>query len=88
MKILVLSDSHGDIWGLREIFSREGGYSLVIHLGDGERDTEPFFPMPGDIPLLQVCGNCDYGSDLPPVIVCEEGGKKLYCTPGHLQKVK
>ncbi|MBQ7540802.1 MAG: metallophosphoesterase [Clostridia bacterium] len=87
MKILVLSDTHGDVWSLREIFSRERGYSLVIHLGDGERDVAPFFPMPG-VPLLQVRGNCDFYSDLPTEICAEEGGKRIFCTHGHMQNVK
>ncbi len=87
MKILVLSDSHGDGWNLREIFSRERGFSLCIHLGDGERDLEPFFPMPG-VPLLQVRGNCDFYSTLPSKIVTQEGGKTILCTHGHEQHVK
>ncbi len=87
MKILVLSDSHGDMWRLREIFSREHGFSLCIFLGDGERDLEPFFPMP-DVPLLAVRGNCDAYSSLPKQIVTEEGGKRILITHGHEMLVK
>ena len=87
MKILVLSDSHGDVAGLRDIFARESGYSLVIHLGDGERDTAPFFPMDG-VPLVQVRGNCDFYSDLPLSVLTEEGGKRIFCTHGHELHVK
>ena len=87
MKILVLSDSHGDTWRLREIFSREHGFSLCIFLGDGERDLEPFFPMPG-VPLLAVRGNCDLASSLPATLVTDEGGKRILCTHGYLQHVK
>ena len=88
MKIMVLSDTHGDTWRLREIFSRESGFALVIHLGDGERDLEPFFPLPGNIPLLQVRGNCDFYSSLPATVVTQEGGKTILCTHGHTQQVK
>ena len=87
MKILVLSDTHGDTWRLREIFSRERGFSLCVFLGDGERDLEPFFPMP-DVPLLAVRGNCDFGSSLPSKLVTEEGGRTLFLTHGHEQLVK
>ena len=87
MKILVLSDTHGDVWRLREIFTREHGFSLCIFLGDGERDFEPFFPMPG-VPLLAVRGNCDFGSALPTKLVTEEGGKRIFCTHGYEQFVK
>lgn len=87
MKILVLSDTHGDAWRLREIFSRERGCSLCIFLGDGERDLEPFFPTP-DMPLLAVRGNCDFFSSLPTKLVTAEGGKTIFCTHGHEQHVK
>ena len=87
MKILVLSDSHGDMWRLREIFSRERGFSLCVFLGDGERDLEPFFPMP-DVPLLAVRGNCDLASSLPTKLITREGGKTLFLTHGYEQFVK
>ncbi len=87
MKILVLSDTHGDVWRLREIFSRESGFSLCIFLGDGERDLEPFFPMP-NVPLIGVRGNCDFCSSLPTKIVTQEGGKTIFCVHGHEQHVK
>ena len=87
MKILVLSDTHGDTWRLREIFSRERGISLCVFLGDGERDLEPFFPMP-DVPLLAVRGNCDFYSSFPPSLITEEGGKTIFITHGHEQHVK
>ncbi len=87
MKILVLSDTHGDTRRLREIFTRERGIALCIFLGDGEHDLDPFFPAP-DMPLLAVRGNCDFCSALPTKIVTEEGGKRILCTHGHEQHVK
>ena len=87
MKILVLSDTHGDTRRLREIFTRERGLSLCIFLGDGERDLEPFFPQPA-IPLLAVRGNCDFCSQLPVKLVTDEGGKTILITHGHELHVK
>lgn len=84
MRILVVSDSHGDSFALRRAVERESGCSLIIHLGDGERDTAFLH----DIPLLQVRGNCDFYSELPATQLTQEGGKTILCTHGHTQMVK
>lgn len=84
MRILVVSDSHGDSFALRRAVERESGCSLIIHLGDGERDTAFLH----DIPLLQVRGNCDFYSELPATRLTQEGGKTILCTHGHTQMVK
>lgn len=84
MRILVVSDSHGDSYALRRAVERESGCSLIIHLGDGERDTAFLH----DIPLLQVRGNCDFYSELPATLLTQEGGKTILCTHGHTQMVK
>lgn len=84
MRILVVSDSHGDSFALRRAVERESGCSLIIHLGDGEQDTAFLH----DIPLLQVRGNCDFYSELPATRLTQEGGKTILCTHGHTQMVK
>lgn len=88
MRIVVVSDTHGDSHSLREVICREGHFGLLIHLGDGERDTGNISDVLGNIPLLQVCGNCDFASDLPDRILTTEGGKTLFLTHGHKQMVK
>lgn len=84
MRILVVSDSHGDSYSLRKALEREGNCALIIHLGDGERDTAFIH----GIPLLQVRGNCDFASELPTTLLTQEGGKTILCTHGHTQMVK
>lgn len=84
MRILVVSDSHGDSCALRRAVERENGCALIIHLGDGERDTAFLH----GIPLLQVKGNCDFCSELPATLCTQEGGKTILCTHGHVQMVK
>lgn len=84
MRILIVSDSHGVPSLLRSAVERESGCSLVIHLGDGARDTD----FIRDIPLLQVRGNCDLCCDLPVTLLTQEGGKTILCTHGHTQMVK
>jgi hypothetical protein len=88
MKILVVSDTHGDYWTLRRCIDRERGVSLVIHLGDGETDLARAGNLPDGTPVLQVRGNCDFYSDLPTMLVTEEGGKRILMTHGHEQMVK
>ena len=68
MRILVLSDSHGSAANCERALRLHRTADWLIHLGDGERDTAPFFPMDG-VPLLQVRGNCDFYSTLPSSIL-------------------
>lgn len=84
MRILVVSDTHGDTYSLRKAVEREGNVSLIIHLGDGERDTAFIH----GVPLLQVKGNCDFYSDLPTTLFTNEGGKNILLTHGHAFMVK
>ena len=81
MKVLVITDTHGAVRRLREIFAREQHYACCIFLGDGERDLAPYFPRPG-VTLLAVRGNNDRPSSLPLILTAEVGGKKLFLTHG------
>ena len=59
MKILVLSDSHGNISNMLQAVEREQPRA-VYHLGDCWRDGERLRDRVPDLPLEQVPGNCDY----------------------------
>ena len=85
MRILVLSDSHGDIAALRKAYEQQPGAELVIFLGDGERDVDM---LPTDKPLIKVRGNCDFYSEAPELVINEEKGVRLYCTHGYREHVK
>ena len=58
MKILVLSDSHGNLTNM-ELAVERTNPSLIFHLGDCWRDGERLHEQFPDIPLEQVPGNCD-----------------------------
>ena len=88
MRILVVSDSHGRTDLLLAAIRAEGNFSMMIHLGDGARDVQNALPALDGRPFVQVRGNCDFASDLPLRIVTEEGGKRIYCTHGHMEYVK
>ena len=59
MKIIVVSDSHGNTSLLREIKEKYYDADLFIHCGDYEL---PEYLMNG---FMHVKGNCDYDNDAP-----------------------
>ncbi|MDD3693176.1 MAG: metallophosphoesterase [Oscillospiraceae bacterium] len=90
MRILVVSDTHGNENSLRRALYEQPGTALVIHLGDGAREAGL---IAGEIPqinLKQVCGNCDWGySRLLPEIGLEMvQGRRIFYTHGHRYGVK
>jgi putative phosphoesterase len=90
MKILVLSDSHGNEGYVYDIMRVNAGVDAVIHLGDGEDDMMLSFrelPAFGNKPVYQVRGNCDPAGHSEGLIE-DIGGFRFYITHGHLQQVK
>lgn len=87
MRVLVLSDSHGDRWRLLQAVDAQPDAKYIFHLGDGERDMEGLENIPGKI-TLQVRGNCDFGSDLPLFLHGNLGGVGYYACHGHMEFVK
>ena len=89
MRILVLSDSHGDISSLR-IALRTNPADAIIFLGDGLRDWEETIPANTRSKTAAVRGNCDlYIADFYPLKTLEVfDGVCCYCTHGHMEGVK
>ena len=58
MKILVLSDSHGNIDNMIRAVERESPRA-IFHLGDCWRDGQRLHQRFPGIPFEQVPGNCD-----------------------------
>ena len=87
MRILVVSDSHGSTRRLLNVVDDNEDISMMIFLGDGERDLEHIKPFL-KVPLVAVCGNCDMYSDLSDCRIVDVAGKRLFCTHGHKEKVK
>ncbi len=60
MKIVIASDTHGDIASLEKVFLREQNSDAFLHAGDSEA------PSNSIVPFLAVKGNCDsYFNDYP-----------------------
>ena len=60
MKILVISDTHGDIEKAEEVIKKNKDISLIIHLGDYFRDAQKLSGMFPEIPVEYIYGNSDF----------------------------
>lgn len=87
MKILVLSDSHGELSGMETAVEREQP-RMILHLGDCWRDAERLAAQYPDIPMEHVPGNCDCRPEEPPEkLLFLEDCRILICH-GHTCGVK
>jgi len=89
MRLVVFSDSHGDVASLRMAIENEHSCDAIIFLGDGLNDFEYCKKHIYDKIMIAVKGNCDsYFLDYPKSQTLPLGGKTVYCTHGDLEKVK
>lgn len=85
-KILVVSDSHGNITNLKkaiEVFGPRGEQlEMLIHLGDIQGSLESIERLV-DCPVEAVKGNCDYAPELQGTKLITIGNEKALITHGH-----
>ena len=87
MRILVMSDSHGNKDAVLRAVARESP-DMILHLGDHDRDCSAIEIEYPEIPVRSVRGNCDrssYGLDTDEFTV---GEKRFFITHGNLYRVK
>ena len=77
MRVLVVSDVHGDLRGLCEAIEQQPTAKVVIFLGDGLRQAEEAADRYPDRAFYMVPGNCDFGSDAIPIRQETFGGKRF-----------
>lgn len=87
MRILVVSDSHGDAYAIRQAINEQPSAKILFFLGDGERDIE-FAESATNIFVHKVKGNCDFASSLPAYVVDEVDSVRVYTTHGYVERVK
>lgn len=87
MKILVLSDSHGELRYMEQAVFAETP-DQIVHLGDKNRDAQALQKKFCRIPFISVPGNCDFPGTDPTVVVTELGGVRFFITHGHVHAVK
>lgn len=96
MRLLVLSDIHGQETALHQILRCEAvapkKIDLVVFLGDGLREFD-WLSYRGEfafLPMLSVRGNCDFfrSDDVPELRKLSFYGHRILMTHGHRFDVK
>ena len=82
-RILVFSDTHGNIERAKTIIAQTPGVTGVIHLGDIERDFMALRKKFETIAFYGVRGNNDFFSSLEKEQLLTIQGKKIFLTHGH-----
>lgn len=83
MRLVIISDNHGDIRALSRILKREKA-EHVIHCGDFCSRAE-VLPMREQMTIVR--GNCDF-AEAPAEAVRVRGGYRFLVTHGHRYQVK
>ena len=86
-RILVLSDSHGDIIDLMTAISSDK-WDLVVHLGDCKADLLRVKNRFEGLAFENVSGNCDFDMLSESEKIVEVDGKKILLCHGHTYNVK
>ena len=86
MKILVISDTHGNYLAPVKIIE-ETGAEMLIHLGDEINDALTL-DLIVDIPIIKVPGNCDHTTIEPRELIQSISGRKFFITHGDIYRVK
>ena len=87
MKILVISDSHGNKDAIINAVKLEKP-ELVLHLGDHDKDCQILVSDFPGLPYRTVRGNCDWHSEELDTDTFRIGDKLIFMTHGHLYRVK
>ena len=87
MRILVVSDTHGNENRLLQAHELAGAVDTILHLGDGEGDTCLLEQIDG-CPIIKVAGNCDIGSSAPRELLLELHNKRIMVCHGDRYGVK
>ncbi len=90
MRIIVISDTHGNKNAIDSVFLRNSDADLFIHLGDGERDIDAFLLENPSYAsrVIHVAGNCDFNSLSNDFEIIPANGHKILASHGHIYAVK
>ncbi len=82
MKILVVSDSHGNYLSFKRAVEKETDCQALIFLGDGERDFD-IVTRNMTISTYRVRGNNDWDSSTALSAAVDIGNHRFFLTHGH-----
>lgn len=87
VKIMVLSDTHGNYPLAIRAIDQAGEVDYIIHLGDDMADAR-IIETSAEATLVKVPGNCDHGATEPRDLQRTFDGKKFFITHGDRYQVK
>lgn len=88
MRVVVISDSHGQGSVVDRIIRREREAQIVVFLGDVTGDIEDLTYEYTDKKFYIVSGNCDIFPEFPYTTVAQVAQTKIFITHGHTLNVK
>ncbi len=89
MRILVISDTHGDIdrfWDVYDKLRVTDPVQMIVHCGDYISDAQDIRRRAG-VPVIAVAGNCDRNFDEDGCSILETEAGDFLVTHGHMQDV-
>ena len=90
MRVLVVSDTHGDERSFARAIESQQDAKIVFFLGDGIRDAKNLSERHPDREFYIVRGNCDFGlwALYPETGIKTVENRKVFYTHGHRYHVK
>jgi putative phosphoesterase len=88
MRILLFSDSHGDLRGMERAIAKNAGVDMIIHLGDCVSDILKIMEKYGGYRYEFVQGNNDWSRRYPTEKTLELEGRRIFITHSHQHNVK
>lgn len=87
MRVLVISDSHGNYAHAFKAHQLAGPVDHIVHLGDGCEDARLMQEVL-EVPVHRVAGNCDLDRKVPAELTLELEQCRILVTHGYRQQVK
>ena len=87
MKVLVVSDTHGNFTPALQAHSLSEPVDAIVHLGDGVEDANLLRSLM-DLDVIAVSGNCDHDATVPREMLLECEGKRILLVHGDAYGVK
>ena len=87
MKVLVVSDTHGNFNSALQAYGLTEPVDAIIHLGDGVEDANLLRSLM-NLDVITVSGNCDHDFTVPREMLLTCEGKRLLLVHGDAYGVK
>ncbi len=82
MRVLIVSDTHGNHENLEQVLQQEATFDLMIHLGDSEVDQEELVQV-AKCPVEVIAGNMDRDPSLETEKIIQVEDYRILICHGH-----